>query len=85
MSVSPLVVTMNQPKSIPNNDMARHSDGFWEIGEAAEYLKCSVRSVRRMVNHQGLPHVRIAGRLLFRKTELDGWVDAQKPTDGEAA
>jgi hypothetical protein len=40
--------------------------------EAAEYLRCSSRWVKS--NAHVIPHRRVAGRLLFDRVELDGFV-----------
>lgn len=71
-------MTTNEPSIVSDQAKARHADGLWEIGEAADYLRCSVTSVRRYVKHGDLPHRRIAGRLLFIPSELVRWVERQQ-------
>lgn len=40
------------------------------IGEAAQHLRCSVKSVRRYVKAGRLPAFRAGGRLLFTSADL---------------
>jgi hypothetical protein len=53
----------------------RQSEELWGVEQAMAYLRCSRRSVSRYVNEEGLPHRRIAGKLLFRPEEVSRWVD----------
>ena len=53
--------------------------GAWTIHEAAEYLSLPVSSLYKMTGPKArlrIPHVRIAGRLRFRRADLDRWLDA---------
>ena len=56
------------------------SDGYLSLKEAAEYLRCSTRSIRRHIECRSLPHYCFPsanggerGALRFRKRELDRW------------
>lgn len=49
------------------------TDRYLDLKEAAEYLSLSVRMIRALL--PGIPHFRIGSKkLLFRKSELDGWM-----------
>lgn len=50
----------------------------WTIQDAARYLCLPVSSLYKMTAPKAklrVPHVRIAGRLRFRKADLDRWLD----------
>lgn len=52
--------------------------GVWTIQEAATYLSLPVNSLYKMTGPKArlrVPHIRIAGRLRFRKADLDRWLD----------
>jgi len=52
--------------------------GVWTIEEAATYLSLPVNSLYKMTGPKArlrVPHIRIAGRLRFRKADLDRWLD----------
>jgi excisionase family DNA binding protein len=51
---------------------------LWTIGDAATYLRVPVSSVYKMTARKArvrIPHIRIAGRIRFRKTDLDSWLE----------
>lgn len=54
------------------------SDQLWTIGETAAYLRVPVSSVYKMTARKArirIPHIRLAGRLRFRKSDLDAWLE----------
>lgn len=54
------------------------SDRLWEIGDVAEYLRVPVSSVYKMTAPKAkvrIPHIRIAGRLRFRRVDIDRWLE----------
>jgi excisionase family DNA binding protein len=54
------------------------SDRLWEIGDVADYLRVPVSSVYKMTAPKArvkIPHIRIAGRLRFRKVDIDRWLE----------
>lgn len=62
--------------------------------EAAEYLRVHPSTIRRWTQVPGVPQVRLGGRVLFDRDELDAWIDACKqellvgprePRSGESA
>ncbi len=51
---------------------------LWKIGEVAQYLRVPWSSVSKMTAPKGslrIPHVRIQGRLRFRKADIDRWLE----------
>jgi excisionase family DNA binding protein len=56
--------------------LALHTDGLLTIKEAAAYLGVCERTVRNLVERDGLAHVVISRRCVrFRRSTLDAWVD----------
>ncbi len=61
--------------------------GLWTIAEAAAYLRVPVSSVYKMTARAAalrVPHVRLAGRLRFRKEDIDEWLDLLAVSNLEA-
>jgi excisionase family DNA binding protein len=61
-----------------------NSDRLWRIEELAEYLSVPVGSVYKLTAPKArirLPHIRIAGRLRFRKREVDAWLELYSTSD----
>lgn len=46
--------------------------------EVAEYLQCSLSTVRRWVGRGTVPHYRMGKLVRFRRAELDRWLDAYR-------
>lgn len=58
-------------------------DTYLTTVECAEYLKLSVHSLngyrtRDYVKHRSPPFVKIGGRILYPKSEVDAWVEKQR-------
>jgi excisionase family DNA binding protein len=54
------------------------SGSLWTIAEAASYLQIPTSSVYKMTARKArvrIPHIRISGRLRFRKAHLDSWLE----------
>lgn len=50
---------------------------LWKISDVAEYLGLPLSSVYKMTATKSMlriPHVRIAGRVRFRKSDIDEWL-----------
>lgn len=57
------------------NDVS--SDRLWTVADAAVYLQVPTSAIYKMTGRKArmrIPHVRIAGRLRFRREELDEWL-----------
>jgi hypothetical protein len=62
----------------PDHDGAGSGNAVWTIRQAAAYLSVPVNSLYKMTGPKArlrVPHIRIAGRLRFRKIDLDRWLD----------
>ena len=50
---------------------------WMDVDEAATYLGCSTRTIRRYATDGELRHTRIGHMLRFRRTWLDSWMDTR--------
>ena len=67
-----------QPASLQEPLDSTSGVSVWTIREAAAYLSVPVNSLYKMTGPKArlrVPHIRIAGRLRFRKVDLDRWLD----------
>ena len=54
------------------------SDRLWSVTDVADYLRVPVSSVYKMTGPKArtrIPHVRISGRLRFRKAHVELWIE----------
>src|SRR6266850_6255588 len=69
---------VNEATATKRADASSGVKGVWTIQEAATYLSLPVNSLYKMTGPKArlrVPHIRIAGRLRFRKADLDRWLD----------
>jgi len=50
------------------------------VAEAAEQLRISPRGLYTLAERQGLPTIRLGGRRLIRRADLERWI-AEQPVD----
>ncbi|MBN1567914.1 MAG: helix-turn-helix domain-containing protein [Acidobacteria bacterium] len=51
---------------------------LWKISDVAQYLGIPLKSVYSMTGPKAvirIPHIRIAGKVRFRKADIDLWLD----------
>lgn len=48
------------------------------VKEIANYLNCSVSSIRTMVRNKDIPYFRIGSKLNFNKEAIDIWIHNQE-------
>jgi excisionase family DNA binding protein len=52
------------------------ADDCWlDVGEAADYLRCPTSRIYALTSARKIPHHHDGARLLFRRSELDEWVE----------
>tara|TARA_Y100000588_G_scaffold326315_1_gene360658 strand:- start:47 stop:307 length:261 start_codon:yes stop_codon:yes gene_type:complete len=51
------------------------------VQQVADYLNCSVSSVRRFVMRQQIPHYRLGKLVRFRRSEIDSWLSLHREGD----
>ena len=50
-----------------------------DIAQAALYLCCSERYLRRLIQERRIPFIRLGGRKIrFATADLDSWIDLQR-------
>ena len=55
------------------------NDGFLTTEEVLEYLQVNLRTVYRLIKAGKIPAVRVGRQWRFRKTDLDAWLESQRP------
>lgn len=56
----------------------QQDDTLWSVEDVAAYLRVPVSSVYKMTARTArtrIPHMKIGGRLRFRKADIDRWLD----------
>lgn len=48
------------------------------VKEVANYLNCSVSSIRSLVRNKEIPHFRIGSKLNFNREAVDTWIHNQE-------
>ena len=46
--------------------------------QAAEFIGCSVYTLREFVRQKRIPHYRVGAKIMFRITSLEKWIDNQE-------
>lgn len=54
-------------------------DVFLTTEEVLEYLQVNLRTVYRLIKAGKIPAVRVGRQWRFRKTDIDGWLESQRP------
>ena len=54
-------------------------DGFLTTEEVLEYLQVNQRTVYRLIKAGKIPAVRVGRQWRFRKTDIDAWLETQRP------
>ena len=60
-------------------------DTFLTTEKVLEYLQVNLRTVYRLIKAGKIPAVRVGRQWRFRKRDIDGWLDSQRPRGGRAA
>ncbi len=55
------------------------SDRYLDLKEVAEYLPLSERTIRQHLNE--IPHFRYGKKIIFKKSELDLWMETFRVRD----
>ena len=63
----------------------RFADGYLSLGGLATYAGLSVRTLRGYLTHPSkpLPHYRIGGKILVRRSDFDAWALAFRTVAAE--
>lgn len=60
-------------------------DVFLTTEEVLEYLQVNLRTVYRLIKAGKIPAVRVGRQWRFRKTDIDAWLESQRPRTARAA
>ena len=63
------------------------ADGLWDITDVAAYLRIPVSSIYKMTARKAavrIPHIRIGGKLRFRRSDVDRWLTVLTTSNIEA-
>ncbi|MDQ3515433.1 MAG: response regulator [Gemmatimonadota bacterium] len=55
------------------------NDGFLTTEEVLDYLQVNLRTVYRLIKAGKIPAVRVGRQWRFRKTDIDSWLESQRP------
>ena len=55
---------------------------FLTTEEVLEYLQVNLRTVYRLIKAGKIPAVRVGRQWRFRKSDIDSWLDSQRPRAG---
>jgi excisionase family DNA binding protein len=59
-------------------DDGRGPEPWVDVGQAAEHLGCKRQRIYDLVHQRAIPHRKDGSRLLFRRSELDDWLDDKR-------
>jgi excisionase family DNA binding protein len=57
-------------------------EGFLTTEEVLDYLQVNLRTVYRLIKAGKIPAVRVGRQWRFRKTDIDAWLESQRPRTG---
>jgi len=57
-------------------------DRYMDKREAASYTSLSIRNLEARLNE--IPHFRVGQKILFKKSELDQWMEAHRESGGDS-
>ena len=63
-----------------HNEASSDMQAFLTTEEVLSYLKTTPRTIYRLIRSGELPAVRIGRQWRFRRTDLDQWVERQRPS-----
>jgi excisionase family DNA binding protein len=76
---------LDVPGGHPESEGKRMTEQcLWKISDVAQYLGVPLSSIYKMTGPKSalrIPHVRISGRVRFRKTDIDEWLNLLAVTD----
>jgi excisionase family DNA binding protein len=55
-------------------------EGLWRVGDLADHLKLSPKTIRNKVCRGQIPFVKVDGSLRFRPSDIERWISDQNTT-----
>ena len=74
--------TMNLAKTMPSSPP---ENAIMTIGEVADYLKVTERTIYRLAGAKQIPAFKVGGSWRFSKADIDGWIRDQSSIESETA
>jgi len=68
---------------LAERDVSTAPSPYLSVSEAAEYLRWPPKRLYNFTASQAIPHFKRGNRILFRRDELDGWLERHR--EGPAA
>ena len=75
MTYNDLIPIKEQLERIEKKLDGEYNDKFLSINQVAKYTSCSPSTIRRAINRGELKCSRRLGKLLFRKSAIDRWLE----------
>ena len=68
------------------SDTERHkNEGLMDVAALVEYTNLSESLLRKRTAAGTIPVVRIGRRTLYKRSEIDAWIEAERKPSGEVA
>jgi excisionase family DNA binding protein len=62
-----------------------NEEGFLTTEEVLDYLQVNLRTVYRLIKAGKIPAVRVGRQWRFRKSDIDAWLESQRPRNARSA
>ncbi len=72
--------TYDLAKTMPSSPA---DNAIMTIGEVADYLKVTERTIYRLAGAKRIPAFKVGGSWRFSKADIDTWIKSQSSTDGK--
>jgi excisionase family DNA binding protein len=73
---------MNLAKTMPSSPV---ENAIMTIGEVADYLKVTERTIYRLAGAKQIPAFKVGGSWRFSKADIDGWIRDQSSIESGTA
>ena len=74
--------TTNLAKTMP---ASAADNAIMTIGEVADYLKVTERTIYRLAGAKQIPAFKVGGSWRFSKADIDGWIKDQSSVESKPA
>jgi len=64
---------------------SKADNAIMTIGEVADYLKVTERTIYRLAGAKQIPAFKVGGSWRFSKADIDGWISRQSTADLDEA